>query len=250
MILQARIFGGLLGATLGTRLVSQGNALGLSTALMSLGKIAARDSGRSALLSLGPPDSGSCGDVADAVLACLPVIFLEFAEAPSQFAERVTETSLLWTGEAETQQSVLPCSGVLAALLGLPARSPLPRISLEIAAESTVRLALRYFLEAAEDYRTCLRRMARDRQATPALAALTGTLLGIYQGPSGIPLSWLAELDRDGTWQELEALAAAAMAYWAGQQHPLSGSAGTVVGPVGSLQARRALQMPSWESSD
>lgn len=248
ILLQEKVLGTLLGSFLGSGLASDGNVgpLGLQAAWDTLQVAAVSDGGCGDLSRLRESEGS-----ADAVLACLPIVLLGFTMAPSQFAERIVSESLEWVDESDARRSVLLCAEVLATLLRLPSERAvswtLPKgiaARATAASETAALRALRYFCEAAGDYRACLGRAIRDPQWTPAMTALTGAFLGAYQGTRGIPILWQVELYQRGIWQEFQRLATSIVADWAGQRLPSDRP--FVVGPARSLQARGELHMPSW----
>lgn len=248
--LQEKVLGTLLGARLGLVSMADGGSgsMGLSVALQGLEKLADRVGVAAMGLSLLP--SLRSTDSAEIILAALPAIFLEFAEGPELLAEQIVRAVGPQADAARIASEVLYGTTTMATLLRSPFPAGMPAGLVRVPPENAtggVTQALRLFCETANDYRSCLQRAARQPKVTPAIMALTGAFLGAYQGVRGIPLSWQLALVRNGIWSQYERLALVATAHWEGRSPRFGSAPGfQVVGPVGSLQARAALRMPSW----
>lgn len=251
MLLQHKILGALLGAHFGLER-SGGASVGWQFALQTLERLAREPTRLARDMSQPFPAVVRDAEPAESILAVVPNILLEFAEFPDFSIGYAMRAIARWTG-GNPQAGDDPARGVLAtiALLQSPFPVTISRDFRALAAGPSSAIApraLAHFCAAPHDYRSCLERAARHPQITAATLALTGAFLGAYQGSGGIPLSWQRDLTRDGTWAQYERLTTVVMAAWAGRRSAIADRPPTAlaIGPAGSLQARRGLQMPSW----
>ncbi|MEO0946672.1 MAG: hypothetical protein AAFY11_00705 [Cyanobacteria bacterium J06641_5] len=257
MLFQEKILGTLLGARLGLSLAPGNQSLGLQIAFLGLEKLAQQLSGRSSIPESSPQSlSTEQGSSAEVLLAALPAIFLGAAEVSVDLAEPVIPVIADLTPDAKVRDEALRGAAVMAMLLRSPFPSPIAipedtapaPIDREPApqANSSALRAIQQFCDTPNDYQSCLQRAARDVRTTTTEMALTGAFLGAYQGVLGIPLSWQLTLVRAGIWSQDERLALAVASYCAGKRSWPEAGRMPIVGPVGSLQPRVQLRMPSW----
>lgn len=258
MIVQESILGVLLGAHLGLDMAAGGQSFGLQVALRSLEMLAVdppADAIAPELLRL--PMSGGGNDSAEVLLSVLPEVFLGFADAPELLTEEIVRAITAQAASARVGNDALRGALAMATLLRSPFPSPIANFT-DVALtdrdpdsppDGGTLQALCNFCAAPSDYRSCLQRAAKDTKATAAMMALTGAFLGAYQGVLGIPLSWQLMLVRKGIWSQYAQLSLAVVAYYTGKQSWREGEYPPIAGPVGSLQTRAQLQMPSWNQT-
>lgn len=118
--------------------------------------------------------------------------------------------------------------------------------------ETAMAIALYCFAYTPTDFALGINRAIYSGYQPAITSALTGALIGVYNGYQNIPLSLRINLDRHCTWQTSRKIAGKLYARWCGVAQPVSESwfsSAPAIAQAASLQTRPQLKIISQRDS-